>query len=265
MLLDQVDELLGGETLGHRIGTALEQYRHDHRARGMGDRRQCEKPDFCGPIPVGHLGHDHRDMHAVGVRDTLGLAGGAAGVDQHADVVGLRLGHESPGGEARGCGQDVFAEAVVRPEAQQAGHARHALGERAGAVRKGQRVDEQRLHARVGQDVGVVVLRRSRVDPGDAQAHHIGHRSDQEGFRAVRRQCRDRVAALQAARCQGLNDRADQRAELAVGPAGVIRDEGHPVAAATDGRDHQIADIAAVVQRLRHHRPRFRTACWSCS
>ena len=253
VLLHQVAKLVGGETLRHRVGAAFQQHRHDHRARGMGDRRQRQEADLHRPVPVGHLGEDHRDMHPVGVRHALGLAGGAAGVDQHADVVRLRLRHQPPRGEGGSGGQHILTQAVIGAEAEQTLHTRHPCGQRAGPLGEAQRVDEQRGDAGVFQDVGVVGLRRGGVHPGQPQAHHIRRGGDQKGLGPVGRQRSHRVTTLQPPRAECLDHGADQRAKLAVGPAGVFMDEGHPVAATGDCTDHQVTDGAAFVQRLGGH------------
>jgi len=86
------------------------------------------------------------------------------------------------------------------------------------------------------------------VHPGDAQSHHVGRRSGQEGFRAVGRERGDRVAFAQAACLQRLDESAEERAEGAIGDPPIVEDESIPVAAALDRPHQQFAHRATIVE-----------------
>ena len=189
--------------------------------------------------------------------DALGLAGGAAGIDQDADVVGRGLGLEPGRLEGGGGGKDVLAmrkgtEAVECPQAGQPGL------ECGGALGEGVGIDEQRGDARILQQIGVVVFRGQRVHPGDAQPHHVGRRGGQEGFRAVGRERGDGVALAQATCLQRLDESAEERAEGPIGDSLIVEDESIPVAAALDRPHQQFAHRATIVEPCRHS---FSSAC----
>ena len=153
-----VEELVGVEALVHDEGAALHQHRHDDGASGMGDRGHGQETDFLRPVPFGEFRHHHGDVDTVGMDDALGLAGGAACIDQDADVVGRGLGLQPARLEGSGGGEDVLAmregtEAVKRLQAGQPGL------QRRGAFGEGVGIDEQCGGAGILQQISVVVFR----------------------------------------------------------------------------------------------------------
>jgi len=135
--------LSASKALVHDEGAALHQHRRDDGAGCMGDRGHGEETHFLRQSHSASSIITMVDVDAVGMDDALGLAGGAAGIDQDADVVGRGLGLQPARLEGGGGAEDVLAmregtEAVKGPQAGQPGL------ERGGALGEGVGIDEKR-------------------------------------------------------------------------------------------------------------------------
>ena len=247
VLLHEIEKALRIEGFAHDEQARFHHHRDDHRAGGMGDRCHRQKAHILRPVPFGELGHHHRDLHTMGVHHALGAAGRAAGVDQDAQIVSLRVRDQRLRREGLACRENVL---VVGPRAQtkdllQAGHAcfqgRTARG-------KGDRIDKEGLDARILEQIGMVVLGGERMHPGHAHAHQERSGGHHEGLRAVRRDRSHRIARFVPAGFERLDEAAQPVAKLAIGDAFIIEHEDRAIAAALNRADEQVAHRAAFIQ-----------------
>ena len=247
VLLDEVEKALRIKRLAHHEQARAHHHRDDHRAGGVGDRRHRQKAHILRPVPFGQLGHHHRDLDAMGMHHAFGAPGRAAGVDQDAQVVGLRDRDQRLRREGLACGEDVL---VVGPGAQakdlpQAGH---ACFQGRTARSKGDRIDEEGLNAGILEQIGMVILGGERMHPGHAHAHQEGGGGDHEGLRPVRRDRRHRIARFVPAGFERLDEAAEPVAKFAIADLLIVEHEDRAIAAALNRADEQIAHRAAFIQ-----------------
>ena len=248
VLLDEVEEAVGRERLHHVERTAGHQHRSHERERGVRQRRHDRDPERVGELPLGHLDPGHRRPHAVGHQHTFGPAGGAAGVHDRAQVLGLHVGRFERL-RLEGVGQrEVVVADVVRPEPEQ--HEVRVLGlQLAGALGEVGGVEHEAVDLGVTDAVRVVGQRPHRVQRRDDARVEQRRREVGEHLGPVLRQHGEARALRDASGPLRLQHLAGAAPDLRVRrhPAGEVQARG--VVVLVQAADDDVREERLVVER----------------
>ena len=215
------------------------------------------------PFPFSELDLGHGGHRARGSDDALGFSGGAAGIGDGHDVTG---GQRRDGQRLRiecGCGGDD----VVPNAGQLVGYGTEGEdpGESVDAVEQfecaldelGDRVDHQRRHTGIAEDVGVVVDRTQRVQRGAPPALRLPGTDHQQHLGTIQRQQADRRTRCGPDGLECLDVSADLLRHLFSGQLRRPETQHGPVGVPGERGGHEVTEVHTVMQWHRGRDDRF--------